>query len=62
MRERILIVALICTLAAAGTHPSGSRPNILARFTAENDATMSSGQYRRKSLGQWQYPDYFNQP
>jgi len=33
--------------------------DILARFTAENDATMISGKYVRKKLGQWKYPEYF---
>ncbi len=32
---------------------------ILVRFTAENDATMTSGKYIRKKLGQWKYPEYF---
>ena len=32
---------------------------ILEKFTAENDATMTSGQYVRKKLGQWRYPEYF---
>ncbi len=33
--------------------------HILKKFTAENDATMSSGKYIRKKLGQWKYPKYF---
>jgi len=32
---------------------------ILEKFTAENDATMTSGKYVRKKLGQWRYPEYF---
>lgn len=33
--------------------------HILAKFTAENDATMSSGKYVKKKPGQWKYPEYF---
>ncbi|MHC4534376.1 MAG: sulfatase family protein [Planctomycetota bacterium] len=33
--------------------------HILAKFTAENDATMTSGKYVKKKLGQWKYPKYF---
>jgi len=33
--------------------------HILARFTAENDATMTSGRYVKKKPGQWEYPEYF---
>ena len=33
--------------------------HILDRFTAENDATMASGKYIKKKLGQWRYPEYF---
>lgn len=33
--------------------------HILARFTAENDATMTGGKYVKKKLGQWEYPEYF---
>jgi len=33
--------------------------HILEKFTAENDATMSSGKYVKKKLGQWKYPEYF---
>lgn len=33
--------------------------HILDQFTAENDATMTSGKYVRKKLGQWKYPEYF---
>jgi len=33
--------------------------HILAKFTTENDATMISGKYIRKKLGQWKYPEYF---
>ncbi|HUV65021.1 MAG TPA: sulfatase [Sedimentisphaerales bacterium] len=33
--------------------------HILDRFTAENDATMTSGKYVKKKLGQWKYPEYF---
>jgi N-sulfoglucosamine sulfohydrolase len=33
--------------------------SILEKFTAENDATMSSGKYVKKKLGQWKYPKYF---
>ena len=33
--------------------------HILAKFTAENDATMISGKYIKKKLGQWKYPKYF---
>ncbi|MHC4191366.1 MAG: sulfatase family protein [Planctomycetota bacterium] len=33
--------------------------HILAKFTAENDATMTSGKYIRKKSGQWKYPKYF---
>ena len=33
--------------------------HILDKFTAENDATMASGKYERKTLGQWKYPEYF---
>jgi N-sulfoglucosamine sulfohydrolase len=32
---------------------------ILNKFTAENDATMISGKYIKKKLGQWKYPKYF---
>lgn len=32
---------------------------ILEKFTAENDATMASGKYEKKKLGQWKYPEYF---
>ncbi len=32
---------------------------ILERFTAENDATMSSGKYVKKKTGRWKYPEYF---
>lgn len=35
--------------------------HILDRFTAENDATMTSGKYVKKKLGQWKYPEYFFQ-
>lgn len=34
---------------------------ILTRFTAENDATMISGKYIRKRLGEWKYPKYFRE-
>ena len=33
--------------------------HILDRFTVENDATMASGKYKKKKLGQWKYPQYF---
>jgi N-sulfoglucosamine sulfohydrolase len=33
--------------------------HILARFTAENDATMATGKYVKKKLGRWKYPEYF---
>jgi len=33
--------------------------HILAKFTAENDATMASGKYIKKKLDQWKYPKYF---
>jgi N-sulfoglucosamine sulfohydrolase len=33
--------------------------HILDKFTAENDATMTSGKYVKKKLGQWEYPEYF---
>ena len=33
--------------------------HILARFTAENDATMAGGKYVKKKTGQWEYPEYF---
>jgi N-sulfoglucosamine sulfohydrolase len=33
--------------------------HILEKFTAENDATMTSGKYVKKKLGQWKYPEYF---
>ena len=33
--------------------------HILDRFTAENDATMASGKYVKRKLGQWKYPEYF---
>jgi N-sulfoglucosamine sulfohydrolase len=33
--------------------------HILDKFTAENDATMSSGKYIRKKPGQWKYTEYF---
>jgi len=32
---------------------------ILEKFTAENDATMATGKYKKKKLGQWKYPEYF---
>ncbi|MHC4584233.1 MAG: sulfatase family protein [Planctomycetota bacterium] len=32
---------------------------ILDKFTAENDATMASGKYIKKKIGQWKYPKYF---
>jgi N-sulfoglucosamine sulfohydrolase len=35
--------------------------HILARFSAENDATMSSGKYVRKKPGEWKYPQYFRE-
>lgn len=35
--------------------------HILNKFTAENDATMTSGKYIRKRTGQWKYPEYFFQ-
>jgi len=33
--------------------------HILEKFTVENDATMISGKYIKKKLGQWKYPRYF---
>jgi N-sulfoglucosamine sulfohydrolase len=33
--------------------------HILEKFTAENDATMSSGKYIKKEPGEWKYPQYF---
>jgi N-sulfoglucosamine sulfohydrolase len=33
--------------------------HILEKFTAENDATMATGEYKKKKLGQWKYPEYF---
>ncbi len=33
--------------------------HILEKFTAENDATKSSGKYVKKKSGQWKYPQYF---
>jgi len=33
--------------------------HILEKFTAENDATMATGKYVKKKLGQWKYPEYF---
>jgi N-sulfoglucosamine sulfohydrolase len=32
---------------------------ILEKFTAENDATMATGKYKKKKLGQWKYSEYF---
>jgi N-sulfoglucosamine sulfohydrolase len=32
---------------------------ILDKFTAENDATMATGKYKKKKLGEWKYPEYF---
>jgi N-sulfoglucosamine sulfohydrolase len=33
--------------------------HILEEFTAENDATMVGGKYKKRKMGQWKYPQYF---
>ena len=33
--------------------------HILERLSAENDATMATGEYIKKKLGKWKYPEYF---
>jgi N-sulfoglucosamine sulfohydrolase len=35
--------------------------HILDKFTAENDATMTGGKYKRKKPNQWKYPKYFSE-